>query len=288
MIQARIAGLSVQLDGGDPDFFPARLRQYEAAVERPDLSIKLSRISEITVPEGEEIARHNGLVLVRSPEGRMCHYTIGNKTGRILQLCRSSADYFQWEYTLLESRKHPALSLTDFEYMSSGEAFANRLAHLGGLVMHGSAISYDGKGIVFSAPSGTGKSTHAGLWKQQYGDRVLHINDDKPAIRFDSAGEPVIYGTPWSGKTDTNSNSSAPLKAIVFLKQASENRIRPLSVADALMHIHRETVRPFYDEALGMKVLETAERLIQSVPVFLLECTISQQAVELVKNAMQW
>ncbi len=239
------------------------------------------------MPEGEEVVRHGGLVLVRSPEGTLCRYTIGNKTGRILQIYRFSSDHSQLEYTLLESRKHPALSLTDFEYMCTGEAFANRLAYLGGLVMHGSAISYEGKGIVFSAPSGTGKSTHAGLWKQYYGERVVHINDDKPAIRFDE-GVPVVYGTPWSGKTDTNSNNFAPLKAIVFLKQASENRIQPLSVADALEHIYRETVRPFYDEALGMKVLDTAERLIQSVPVFLLECTISSEAVELVKNTMHW
>ncbi len=287
MIQARIAGVSVQLDGGDSDFFSVRLQQYKATVEKAELSMKLSRVPEIAAPEGEEVARHGGLVLVRSPEGQICRYTIGNKTGRILQLCRSSADHSNWDFTLLDSRKHPALSLTDFEYVYTGEAFASRLAYLGGLVMHGSAISYEGKGVVFSAPSGTGKSTHAGLWKQHYGERVVHINDDKPAIRFDKE-VPVIYGTPWSGKTDTNSNSSAPLKAIVFLKQAPENRILPLSVSDAVMYIHRETVRPFYDEALGVKVLETAERLIQSVPVFLLECTISTQAVELVKNTMQW
>ncbi len=287
MIQARIADLPIQLDGGDREFFTARLRQYEAPIDKPELSMKLSRVPEITVPEGEEIARHGGLVIVRSPNGELCRYTIGNTTGRIIQLCCISDDHSCWEYTLLESRKHRALSLTDFEYLSTGEAFANRLAYLGDLVMHGSAISYEGKGIVFSAPSGTGKSTHAGLWKRQYGERVIHINDDKPAIRFHD-GVPVVYGTPWSGKTDTNSNNSAPLKAIVFLKQALENRIQPLSVDDALMHIYRETVRPFYDEALGVKVLETAERLIQSVPVYLLECTISSQAVELVKDTMQW
>ncbi len=287
MIQARIAGLPIQLDGGDRDFFTTRLQQYEAPITKPELSLNLSRVEEITLPKGEEVDRHGGLVLMRLENGEQCRYTIGNKTGRILQTYRFSADHSRLEYTLLESRKHPALTLTDFEYMCTGEAFANRLAYLGGLVMHGSAISYEGKGIVFSAPSGTGKSTHAGLWKQHYGERVLHINDDKPAIRFDAEG-PIVYGTPWSGKTDTNSNICAPLKAIVFLKQASENRIQQLSVEDAVEHIYRETVRPFYDEALGLKVLDTAERLIQSVPVFLLECTISTQAVELVKNTMQW
>lgn len=285
MIQARVAGVSLHLHGGDPDFFPRRFREYEAQIEKPDISMKMSRVPEITLASGQEIVHRNGLLLIRSDDGYLHRYVKGSKSGKLLHEYCTSPDYTQCEYTLLESRNHPTLSLTDFEYVYSGEAFSNRLASLGGLVMHGSAIAFDGKGIVFSAPSGTGKSTHAGLWKQYYGERVVHINDDKPALRFDG-GTPEIYGTPWSGKTDINRNISAPLHAIVFLQQAPENRLTPLSVPDAMMHIHRETVRPFYDEALSMKVLETTEKLISSVPVFLLECTISRDAVELVKTAM--
>lgn len=287
MINASIAELSVQVNGGDPDFFPVRFRNYESINDTVDLSLTLKRATDIEVPVGDEIIRRNGMVLLRAQNGDICRYTVGQKSGRVLHVCRSSTDYSRWEYTLWEERKHSVFSLTDFEYMYSGEAFANRMAYTGGLVMHGSAIAYDGRGIIFSAPSGTGKSTHAGLWKALYGDRVMHINDDKPAIRF-KKGEPYVYGTPWSGKTDINNNVSAPLKAIVFLKQAPENRLSPISVAEAMTHIHRETVRPFYDEALGIKVLDTTERLIQSVPCFLLDCTISDEAVKLVKNAMHW
>ncbi len=287
MLQACIAGLRVQLEGGDPQFFPYRLQDYTAQFDQSDLSMKISRVPELTVEQGETLLERDGLVLVRTPDGYLNRYTIGKKTGRVLQCSRSTEDYTQWEYQLHEKRNHPTLSLTDFEYLYSGEAFSNRLAYLGGLVMHGSAIAFQGKGIVFSAPSGTGKSTHAGLWKRYFGDDVRHVNDDKPAIRFDG-GQPTIYGTPWSGKTDTNANISAPLHAIVFLEQAPENRIEKLSVAEAMVRIHRETVRPFYDEQLGMKVLETTEHLIQSVPVYLLHCTISQEAAELVKTTMGW
>ncbi len=287
MIQACIAGLCVQFVGGDPDFFPRRLREYETTFEHPDLTMSLSRAWEVPGVEGEEILRRDNLVLSRLPDGRLARYLFGGKSGNLLQRCLSTADYAYWDYVLWQGRNHKTLSLTSFEYLYSGEAFANRLAYLGGLVMHGSAISFDGKGIIFSAPSGTGKSTHAGLWKQYYGDRVVHINDDKPALRFEQ-DVPYVHGTPWSGKTDTNSNISAPLHAIVFLKQAPENRIQRLSVADAMGYIHRETVRPFYDETLGRAVLATTERLIQSIPVFLLECTISEQAVNLVKDSLDW
>lgn len=287
MVQARIAGLRVQLVGGDPDFFPVRLREYETTFDHPDLTMSLSRVAQVPAVEGEELIRRDSLVLSRLPDGRLARYVIGKKSGKLLQRCQWTEDYAEWEYILWQDRQHPTLSLTNFEYMYTGEAFANRLAYLGGLVMHGSAIAFDGKGVVFSAPSGTGKSTHAGLWKQFYKDHVVHVNDDKPALRFEQ-GEPHVYGTPWSGKTDTNSNVSAPLHAIVFLKQAPVNRIQRLSLSDAMTYIHRETVRPFYDEALGRTVLATTERLIRSVPVFLLECTISEQAVNLVKNSLNW
>ncbi len=287
MIQARIAGVSVCLEGGDPDFFPYRMRDYETPISQPDLTIHMSRVEDISVDSGEVLLRRDGMMLTRSDDGWLNRYVIGKKTGRVLHCSSSRSDYAEWQYRLWQERKHPTLSLTDFEYLYSGEAFANRLAHLGGLVMHGSSIRYNGKGIVFSAPSGTGKSTHTGLWKQYYGTCVEHINDDKPAIRFDG-DTPVVYGTPWSGKTDTNANISAPLHAIVFLEQAPENHIQALSVEEAIVRIHRETVRPFYDEQLGLKVLETTERLIGSVPIFLLQCTISEEAVNLVKNTLNW
>ncbi len=284
MIQARIAGLSVSFDGGDHDFFSRRLRAYEEKIQTPDLTMNLSRESFIDTPCGEELLLRDGQGLTRLPNGDLCRYTVSKKTGRVLYACYSSPDYSRFDYAILDVQKRATRPLSDFEYLYTGEAFANRLAYLGGLVMHGSAIAYDGQGIIFSAPSGTGKSTHAALWKQRYGERVQHINDDKPAIRFDG-NTPTVYGTPWSGKTDTNANVCAPLTAIVFLQQASQNRIQPLTASEACCYLYRETVRPFYDEALGVKVLETAEKLLETVPVFLLECTISEQAVELVKNA---
>ncbi|MBQ9964868.1 MAG: hypothetical protein IJP14_07100 [Clostridia bacterium] len=287
MIQACIAGMPIWLEGGDPEFFPYRLRDYETPVAKPELSISMMRLPEVPIAEGTELLCRDGILLKQSEDGRLSRYTIGKKSGRVLQCSRSTPDYAEWQYQMYENRTHPTLSMTDFEYLYSGEAFANRLAYLGGLVMHGSSIRYNGKGIVFSAPSGTGKSTHTGLWKQYYGSCVEHINDDKPAIRFDG-DIPVVYGTPWSGKTDTNANISAPLHAIVFLEQAPENHIQPLSIEEAVVRIHRETVRPYYDEALGLKVLETTERLIRSVPIFLLQCTISEEAVNLVKNTLNW
>ena len=107
---------------------------------------------------------------------------------------------------------------------------AEKLVAYGALLMHGSALCMDGNAYIFTAKSGTGKSTHARLWREAFGDRVWMINDDKPMIRVD---EMRVYGTPWDGKHHLSRNASAPLKAIVKLERAEENRVAPLAKADA-------------------------------------------------------
>ena len=107
------------------------------------------------------------------------------------------------------------------------------------------------------------------------------INDDRPAIRFDG-GQPILYGTPWSGKSNLNHNIHAPLTAVVFLEQAPENRLERLSPADAYFGMATGVVRPLFDEALGTQMLDAVERVLNTVPMYRLSCTISREAVQLV------
>ena len=110
---------------------------------------------------------------------------------------------------------------------------AVNLAEYGVLQMHGSALCMDGQAYVFTALSGTGKSTHARLWREAFGDRVWMINDDKPLIRVFVGGGARAYGSPWDGKHHLSRNASAPLKAVVQLERGRENRVEPLKKADA-------------------------------------------------------
>ncbi|MBO5671105.1 MAG: hypothetical protein J6S41_06105, partial [Clostridia bacterium] len=219
-------------------------------------------------------------------DGRRCRCLYNSKTGKLLQTITCTADYAEAEICVPRGRQHPTLTLTDFEYMFTGLVFSDRLTCLGGMVLHGSSLAFDGNGIVFSAPSGTGKSTHAGLWRELYGDRVVMINDDKPAIRFDEAGQPLVYGTPWSGKTEMNTNLSVPLRAIVFLERGKQNAIRRLSATEALLHMGRELQLPYHDDALCEKLWDTAARTVQAVPVFLLSCMPEREAAELVRETI--
>lgn len=151
------------------------------------------------------------------------------------------------------------------------------------LLFHCSALALDGKAYLFTAPSGTGKSTHARLWRQRFGDRVVMVNDDKPLLALRD-GKVTVYGTPYAGKEGRQTNTSAPVGGIVILHQAPENTIRPLSPQEAYPALLNQTYRP-KDPAGLIHTLDLVQELTQ-LPLFELGCTISQEAVALAHDAL--
>lgn len=158
------------------------------------------------------------------------------------------------------------------------------LENKNGMIFHSSSIMVDGKAYLFTAPSGTGKSTHTRLWREMLGERAVMINDDKPIIRLID-GQFYVYGTPWNGKHNLGTNVKAPIKAICLLKQAKENSIRPIGAMQTIMAVLNQTVRPEGQENMS-KLLTLIEKLITNVQTFLLECNISKEAAELSYKSM--
>lgn len=159
------------------------------------------------------------------------------------------------------------------------------LESYGGFFFHCSSLEIDGKAYIFTAPSGTGKSTHTRLWRRYFGDRVTMINDDKPIIRREN-GRFYIYGTPWQGKENIGSNIRVPVGAVCVLKQGKENKIRQIASARALSFFMDQTERPT-DRGQMEKLLELFDDFLRQTPVYLLECNISFEAVQTAYNAMK-
>ncbi|MBQ9485872.1 MAG: hypothetical protein IJU83_03440 [Clostridia bacterium] len=153
-----------------------------------------------------------------------------------------------------------------------------------GIVFHSSAVAVDGKAYLFTAPSGTGKSTHARLWRQMLGDRVVMINDDKPIIRFID-GDFYVYGTPWNGKHRLDTNGRAKIAAVCNLTRGTENKIYTISPAEMLGVVFNQTIRPEELEKMD-KLLFLIDKLLTSVGLYRLECNISREAAELSFKAM--
>ncbi len=164
------------------------------------------------------------------------------------------------------------------EYIFTGSLFNRILLNFNGCMLHSSAVVVDGYAYLFSADSGTGKSTHAQLWLKHFGDKAFIINDDKPAIRFVD-GEWYVYGTPWSGKTNQNVNTKAKLGAIVFIERAKENRIEKISIKEAIPLFFKQTIRKLQAEEKMDLVLDIMARILTENPVYKLGCNISDEAV---------
>ena len=134
------------------------------------------------------------------------------------------------------------------------------------LLFHGSVIAVDGEGYLFTAKSGTGKSTHTRLWREYFGERAVMVNDDKPLLHITDSGV-TAYGTPWDGKHRLSSNIAVPLKGICILTRDIKNHIEQADPHAAYPMIVQQTNRPL--TADGMKqTLSLIDRMLNVVPVY--------------------
>ena len=138
-------------------------------------------------------------------------------------------------------------------------------------VMHSSVLAVDGNAYCFAAESGVGKSTHTRFWKELLGDRVTVINGDKPIYRF-TGDQLMAYGTPWCGKENWHTNTSAPLKALCLLERGEENAIRPVDGFELLGELTRHFYLPGGGQVDMLKMMELIDRTLETVPVYRLTC----------------
>lgn len=152
-----------------------------------------------------------------------------------------------------------------------------------GVLLHASLIKYAGEAIAFTGPSGVGKSTHAALWKHHLGATI--INGDRAALRHTDAGW-IAYGSPYAGTSGIYCRDQAPLRAIVVLQQAPENRLQRLTPAEALRHLYPEISIHHWDKEFSTAATDLCLELLTAIPVYLLECVADSSAALLVKKGL--
>ena len=150
------------------------------------------------------------------------------------------------------------------------------LADYNGIMMHCALIAYKGKAYAFTAPSGTGKTTHIGIWKKCLGNQVEIINGDKPFIRYIN-GKPIAFGTPWQGKENLGKNISFPLDAIFMLKRGKENFANEVKSDSAIFSLINSVAYP-KNQSGKLKALEFLEKLRHDVKIIELSCNMEDSA----------
>lgn len=144
------------------------------------------------------------------------------------------------------------------------------------ILFHGSALSVDGQGYLFTAKSGTGKSTHTRFWRETFGDRVVMVNDDKPLLRITEDGV-LVCGTPWDGKHRISTNTIVPLKGLCVLTRSEQNYIEKLTAAQAMPMLLQQSYRPSDPESM-VKLMRLLDELSNKTGLYRLGCNLDPHA----------
>ena len=152
------------------------------------------------------------------------------------------------------------------------------------ILFHGSVVAVDDVGYLFTAKSGTGKSTHTRLWREYFGERAVMVNDDKPLLHI--ADTVTAYGTPYNGKHRLGTNTSVPLNAICILNRSADNHIEPITRKQAYTMLLQQVYRPA-DMLKMAKTLELVDRLADGVKLYRLGCNMDISAAMVAFEGMQ-
>ncbi len=282
----KIGNITLAIDVFDSELIKKRMSAYACEkIDNPD--------AYITIEEKDTITRDHAYKIVAVQDFRGYattdeEYAIIDKLDSPDNLSASlyiNKDCTKIRGYLKDIENIGGASLEIRAFNMIGDAFKYIAIKHDGFVFHSSTIKYSNKAVLFSANSGTGKSTHTGLWIKYYPNETQMINDDSPLIQLID-NKPYVFGTPWSGKTDINDNISAPLDTIVFLRRGTINSITPIEFNEAFkLFIEQTFIMPFAQSFLSF--ITTADKVLRQIKMTVLNCNISKDAVDTIKGFLE-
>ena len=267
-----------------PDFIrpPENFLKFSAEPQPDSYRYTLTLTNEFPSPVGTVAARRDDILVYRdgARETRYLHYHgIPEST---TYACTREDDENRTSVFLRPSVLEDLVYDTVFTSLFSLE---RRMIDRDALVLHSSYIRHEGQAILFSAPSGTGKSTQAGLWEQYRSAEQL--NGDRSLLRkIDGVWH--ACGWPVCGSSEICNNADTPLRAIVMLSQGQSNEIRRLGTMPAFSQLYTQFTINRWNREFQTHAMDLIETLVHEVPVYHLSCTISEDAVNCLENALQY
>lgn len=188
-------------------------------------------------------------------------------------------------YELKREDRGRGLAPDYLDFICAYRHIAERMPAYGAFVCHGSVVAMDGRTYLFTAPSGTGKTTHTQLWLRRYPGRAWILTGDKPVFRRTSEGF-LACGTPWRGKEDYGVNEELPVQGICLLDRGAENEIEPAKPTDMMRFLAKQIYFPKQAQRMGM-LLELLDQFCTTVPTWTMRCNMDLDAAEVSYEAMR-
>lgn len=235
------------------------------------------RISNVTI----------GVLALHESTKKFCKDFIcdGNKEF-FVSVTQSDIDFEREQFSIFSETEHTGSQFSDayFETIALQRKVAGILIDHNTLLFHGSVIAVDGVAYLFTAKSGTGKSTHTRLWRELFGERAVMVNDDKPFISVTDDGI-IVHGSPWNGKHKLGNNISVPLRAICILERGEINEIKEIPASKAVFMLIQQSSRPKGATKMA-KYMELLDAIAAKVKFYRLSCNMEPEAAEISFAAM--
>lgn len=257
---------------------PAHFLQFAVETGKPEYIYRLREVQSLPVLDGKQIAQRPDMEIIRNEKEEIRLIGIKGKPGYYAcykEICSNEAEIWV-------TRRVRELMPSDTVY-SSLFALDRRMIEHGGLILHCAYIDHQGKGILFSAPSGVGKSTQAALW-EKYRNSVI-VNGDRALLRKEE-GKWLACGWPVCGSSGICKRMDVSIHAIVMLRQGRENSVIRLSPAEAFRQLYPQVTVNQWSSEFVQAAMNGIEDLIMQIPVWQLTCDMTEEAVQCLEGAL--
>ena len=257
---------------------PDHFQQFAIETGKTEYTYHIQEVQALPGLEGKRIARRPDMEVFQE----------GTKESRLIGI-KGTSGYYAYYREISSGKADIWVTKLVQELMPSdtvyGSLFAldRRMIERGGLILHCAYIEHHGKGILFSAPSGVGKSTQAALW-EKYRNSVT-VNGDRALLRK-KEGKWLACAWPVCGSSQICKRVDVPVHAIVMLRQGKKNSVMRLSPIEAFRQLYPQVTVNQWNPEFVQAAINGIEDLILQVPVWQLTCDISEEAVQCLENAL--
>lgn len=270
----------------DPEIFPPENflkfvweegTDQEEAV--PEYTYYIEVTDDIPWPQGKILARRPDLLVFQSETGE----------SRLIGV-KGTEGYYAYYQELPSDKARILLARDRIQGLHIAPVFTSlfalerRLVSRDSLILHCAYMVYQGEAILFSAPSETGKTTQANLWEKYRGSRT--VNGDR-ALLGKRNGRWIAQGWPVCGTSEVCHNEEFPIRAVVMLSQAKENRAEQLPPGRAFPLLYSQITVNKWNRKDHLHAIDLIQELAEEVTVFHLGCTISEEAVDCLEKALK-
>lgn len=248
--------------------------------DRESIRIDIRTVTELPEMYSEELFRNVSFAVYEIDGNFIRVYFDHVKADRVYAMGKVISDN-QEEICCLEDAGE---YFTESHNTISHIALEELLLRHGAMMLHAAYIRNGSGGILFSGPSGIGKSTQAELWKKFASASV--INGDRTILK-QAGSKWRAYGSPYAGSSRYFVNESDEVKLILMLEQGKTCKISSMNEADAFRALFRQTVVNSWNGWYVARVSDLIRQISANIPVYRYSCTADSDSVVYLREWMQ-